>query len=103
FEDRIDTRIADAPSRHRVLAGREPGGVIDTSPIVCACHCVSRQTLEGALAAGCPRTVDGLGGATKAGTNCGSCKPELRRILTACHPETEDADAPSGADLPMAV
>jgi len=45
-----------------------------------------RRTIDRAIADGC-RDVEALGVATRAGTNCGSCLPELRRMLASPVPE----------------
>jgi assimilatory nitrate reductase catalytic subunit len=66
--------------RRAVLAGRDAGQSVETGPVVCACHGVGRGTIEAAIVAGC-RTTRTLGERLKAGTNCGSCLPELRALL----------------------
>jgi assimilatory nitrate reductase catalytic subunit len=63
-----------------LLAGRAPTGTTEMGPIVCACHGVSQDRIAAAIAAGAA-TVDALGAALKAGTNCGSCVPELARLI----------------------
>lgn len=63
------------------LAGRPTGDVPDPGATVCSCLSVGLNTLKGAIADGC-NSVDALGEATGAGTNCGSCKPELAALLT---------------------
>jgi response regulator NasT len=45
-----------------------------------------RRTIDRAIADGC-RDVEALGAATRAGTNCGSCLPELRRMLASPKPD----------------
>jgi assimilatory nitrate reductase catalytic subunit len=57
------------------------GRVVTNSDVtVCACFGVSRGAIEQAIGRGCEDTVS-LGKALKAGTNCGSCVPELRQLL----------------------
>ena len=73
--------IANA-ERIAILAGRAPGGIAnDCGPIVCACHQVGRTTILSAITAQSLDSVEAIGAALKAGTNCGSCVPELRQIL----------------------
>lgn len=48
--------------------------------LVCSCFSVREKTIETAIQAGCS-SVDGLGNELKCGTNCGSCKPELQKML----------------------
>ena len=47
--------------------------------VVCACFNVGRNAIDAAIAQGC-NDVGDIGKRLKAGTNCGSCIPELRRI-----------------------
>jgi assimilatory nitrate reductase catalytic subunit len=62
------------------LAGRAPSDQPDAGVTVCACFNVGRNTLLAAAANGA-RSVAALGDVTCAGTNCGSCKPELTALL----------------------
>ena len=73
-----------AGRRLAVLAGRPAGGP-PPSPTVCVCHSVRAATIEAAIAGGC-RTVAAVGEATKAGTNCGACRPEIAALLSAVRP-----------------
>ena len=70
----------DQAARLSVLAGRAAAGK-GSGPIVCACEGVGRHRLIDAIEAGAA-TVAGLGACTRAGTNCGSCKPELAKLIT---------------------
>ncbi len=74
---------ADMPAhlRRAILAGR-PAAFVDLGPVVCACHGVRRASIDAAIAGGC-QTTDAIGVATRAGTNCGSCVPELAAALAA--------------------
>ena len=62
------------------LAGRMGQDQPDPGPVVCACFNVGQNTLQAAVDAG-ERSVKALGAVTCAGTNCGSCKPELARLV----------------------
>lgn len=62
------------------LAGRAAADQPDCGATVCACFNVGRTTLVNAISAGAD-TLAQLGDATCAGTNCGSCKPELGALL----------------------
>ena len=67
---------------HRgLLMGRAPAGEIDAGRTVCACFSVGINTIEDAIAKQHLTNVEAIGEALKAGTNCGSCVPELRTIL----------------------
>jgi assimilatory nitrate reductase catalytic subunit len=77
--------------RRWLLHGRAPGVQADASAIVCACANVTVQRIGAAIAAGAC-SLDAVGRATRAGVTCGSCKPEIGRILTAAsQKETRDA------------
>jgi assimilatory nitrate reductase catalytic subunit len=69
-----------AADRALLLVGRAPGRPIETGPVVCACRGVRQAKIEAAIAEGC-RTVDAIGEVTGAGASCGSCRPELARLL----------------------
>jgi assimilatory nitrate reductase catalytic subunit len=55
-------------------------GEADEGPIVCVCFQVGARRIEDAAAAG-HKSVDKIGRQLGAGTNCGSCIPEIRRLL----------------------
>ncbi len=66
-------------ARRTVLAG---GGAVGAGEkLVCACFSVGLDTLRAAVADRRLVTVAEIGAALRAGTNCGSCIPELREIL----------------------
>ncbi|MEL7452065.1 MAG: (2Fe-2S)-binding protein [Pseudomonadota bacterium] len=65
--------------RFRLLAGRPAGGEA-SGPIICSCHGVGAGAIRQAIEGGA-QTVDAIGKVTCAGTNCGSCKPELKALL----------------------
>ena len=74
-------RITPA-ERRNLLAGFPADPAADSGAVVCACFGVGRNSIENAIRAGCTdaRTI---GKKLKAGTNCGSCVPELNRMLAA--------------------
>jgi assimilatory nitrate reductase catalytic subunit len=49
--------------------------------VVCACFSVGLTTIRDKIESGEATTVDEIGKLLRAGTNCGSCVPELKRIL----------------------
>ena len=71
----------DSRTRTQLLAGRPGQAVVETGPTVCACFNVGRETLCQAIREHKLDTVEAIGAATKAGTNCGSCIPELHALL----------------------
>jgi assimilatory nitrate reductase catalytic subunit len=63
-----------------LLSGKSIDGLASAGPIVCACFGVGRTTICDAIGAGA-RTSAEIGLKLKAGTNCGSCIPELKRLI----------------------
>ncbi len=68
--------------RAAVIAGRPGKGAIDRGATVCACFSVGAKEIAAAAARGCA-TVAAIGEALQAGTNCGSCRAEIREIIDA--------------------
>ncbi len=69
--------------RMSLLAGKPGAGLPDTGPMICACFGVGENTIKDAISCGSAKTVEEIGALLKAGTNCGSCVPELRKIISA--------------------
>jgi assimilatory nitrate reductase catalytic subunit len=67
--------------RRSLLSGRSRDGLVSTGPIVCACFGVGRTTICDAVASGQARSTAEIGAQLRAGTNCGSCIPELKRLI----------------------
>ncbi|MDR7127030.1 molybdopterin-dependent oxidoreductase [Pseudotabrizicola sp. 4114] len=74
-----------------VLAGRPAADRPDPGPTVCACLNVGLNTILRAMSTDGLMTVDAIGAAIGAGTNCGSCRPELA-ALVARHSHCEAAE-----------
>jgi assimilatory nitrate reductase catalytic subunit len=53
----------------------------ESAPIVCACFQVGLDAVRKAVAVGGATSVGDIGRTLRAGTNCGSCLPELKRII----------------------
>ena len=71
-----------APRQRRmVLSARSADGLADAGPVVCSCFGVGLKAILAALGSGAAANVDEVGKALRAGTNCGSCLPELKRIV----------------------
>jgi len=66
--------------RRMLLSGKSADGLASTGPIVCACFGVGGTTICDAIAAGAGTAAE-IGARLKAGTNCGSCIPELKRLI----------------------
>lgn len=69
----------DAPT---VLSGRRPGDQADPGPVLCACLSVGVNTILSAVESGELLTVESIGEALGAGTNCGSCRPEIAELIS---------------------
>jgi assimilatory nitrate reductase catalytic subunit len=78
----LEARFSDPAARLSLLAGRPGAAERDKGAIVCACFQVGQLEIADAAARGCT-TVSAIGAALQAGTNCGSCRSEIGRILDA--------------------
>lgn len=76
----FDRRALSDGERRGLLAARPPSPGLDAGASVCACFNVGRRAIQQAIVQGC-RDPASIGRAIKAGTNCGSCVPELRRLI----------------------
>jgi assimilatory nitrate reductase catalytic subunit len=72
-----------ATARRLLLSGRAAEGLVETGPLVCTCFGIGLNAIRDALASHAAANVEDIGSALKAGTNCGSCLPELKRIVHA--------------------
>jgi assimilatory nitrate reductase catalytic subunit len=73
-------RLDDA-DRRALLAGRPLDAAADAGPLVCSCFRVGRRTINEAITRHKLQTPAQIGARLKAGTNCGSCLPEIRLLL----------------------
>lgn len=71
-----------ALERATLLSGRPADPAADAGATVCACFNVGCNAIEAAIRKGC-RDAQSIGKRLKAGTQCGSCLPELRRMIEA--------------------
>ncbi len=83
--DAIVQAFATAPetaqARHSLLAGRSLSSAPAPGRTVCSCYSVGENAIRAAIAGGCGSTA-ALGKALRCGTNCGSCLPELKTLLS---------------------
>ena len=87
------TRTGELPSRDwlitqlgagqgpAVLAGRAPGAQVDHGAIVCVCFDLGIKTIISAITTQGLVDVAAIGAALGAGTDCGSCRPALARLI----------------------
>ena len=79
LKTRFDLPVIARNERRALIAGRPVGGA-DEGSVVCACFQVGQLRILTAIAGGAGTPTE-IGMATRAGTNCGSCLPELKRLL----------------------
>ncbi|MHB1240936.1 MAG: molybdopterin-dependent oxidoreductase [Gammaproteobacteria bacterium] len=77
--------MLDPAARASLLAGVPGQGRGGAGPTVCCCLQVGRDTLVAAIRSQGCTTLEALGVALGAGTQCGSCVPELRALLAEIH------------------
>jgi assimilatory nitrate reductase catalytic subunit len=71
----------EGAQRRILLSGRAGEGLPDMGPLICACFGVGLNVIRAAIASGQASDTETIGKALRAGTNCGSCLPELKRIV----------------------
>jgi assimilatory nitrate reductase catalytic subunit len=81
--DWLVAQLAETVGSAGLLAGRAPGAAVDRGPIICACFDVGARTILAAVAGQKLTTVAEVGAALSAGTNCGSCRPAIARLIAA--------------------
>ncbi|MDP3550801.1 MAG: molybdopterin-dependent oxidoreductase [Novosphingobium sp.] len=63
-----------------LLAARPSAPAPDRGPVVCVCHGIGAKQILGVVEQGAGTVAD-VGKACGAGTNCGSCRPAIARML----------------------
>jgi len=76
----FSTSELSSAERRSLLAGKASGAK-DPGRTICSCFGVGINTIIEAIESQNLVTVEAIGQALKAGTNCGSCVPELTEIL----------------------
>jgi assimilatory nitrate reductase catalytic subunit len=72
---------ASAAPSVELLAGRPAAPQADRGPIVCVCFDVGMKTILAAISDQQLASVEAVGSALSAGTNCGSCRPAIQRLI----------------------
>jgi assimilatory nitrate reductase catalytic subunit len=76
-----------------------PRGSLDRGRIVCNCFDVAAAEIEADARAG--QGLESIQAARRCGTSCGSCLPELKRIVASSRAAAPRAGARSGAESPL--
>jgi len=77
----FDKDVLDPADRKSLLAGRPAVAGVDAGPQVCSCFGVGRNIITDAIRKLGLTNAKEVTSAVKAGGNCGSCVPEIRRLL----------------------
>ena len=88
--DWVAAQLGVVPTAPELLAGRPALPQEDRGPIVCVCLGVGARAIRSAACSGAA-TLAEIGSATGAGTNCGSCRPAIARLLEAALTDTREA------------
>ncbi|GLS39115.1 nitrate reductase [Mesorhizobium tianshanense] len=78
--EQLNMDHADRRGRLAIVAGRPSGNRVDRGAIVCSCFGVGANQIAEAVRGGCT-SVEAIGATLHAGTNCGSCRAEIRTII----------------------
>ncbi|WP_275785463.1 nitrate reductase [Pararhizobium gei] len=81
--------LATPAARLAILASRPGAGQLDPGATVCSCFGIGVNQIAAAVTAG-DCTVEAVGIRTNAGTNCGSCRTEIRGIIDAFHQQAAE-------------
>jgi assimilatory nitrate reductase catalytic subunit len=73
----------DLRKRFAIVAGRPGMDTPDPGATVCSCFGVGINQIAAAIHSGC-HSVEAIGKQLNAGTNCGSCRAEIRGIINGC-------------------
>ena len=68
-------------ARSNLLAGKPGADQPDVGLLVCACFGVGENTIKEAIKCDAAKSVEDIGKQLKAGTNCGSCIPEIKKLF----------------------
>lgn len=79
----LSAEHANLRKRFALVAGRPGADKPDPGATVCSCFGVGVNQIVAAVRGGC-HSVEAVGKALNAGTNCGSCRAEIRVIVDGC-------------------
>ncbi len=90
--DWVAGQLGRPADSRELLAGRPAGPQPDRGPILCVCHGVGTNEVRAAAGAE-GASIEAIGTATRAGTNCGSCRPLIARLLAEATEPMKEAAA----------
>ncbi|MDT8386585.1 MAG: nitrate reductase [Thiogranum sp.] len=73
--------VINDQDRRALLSGQSASGVEEAGPIICACFSVGRNAIARAIRDQACHSTEAIGECLLAGTNCGSCVPELKSLI----------------------
>ncbi|ANV26532.1 nitrate reductase [Agrobacterium pusense] len=79
----LTERHEDLRMRFALIAGRPGAGRPDPGATVCSCFNVGVNQITAAVRDGC-HSVEAIGKVLNAGTNCGSCRAEIKGVINGC-------------------
>jgi assimilatory nitrate reductase catalytic subunit len=82
----FDKTSLSVHDRMALLSSRAVVGAGDIGNTICSCFRIGDRAIRAAVMQGC-RDAQAVGRTLKAGTNCGSCIPEIRNIIAAFETE----------------
>ena len=88
--DWVAGQLGQTGDSFELLAGRPAASQPDRGALVCVCHGVGEAAISSAVCAGA-LTLDAIGAATQAGTNCGSCRPTIAQLVMAAREPIREA------------
>lgn len=81
LQDLFHEQTLDKIKRACLLAGKSVNSTVNKGPVVCSCFSVRRNTILQAIIKNNLTDITKIGEYLQAGTNCGSCIPEIKHLL----------------------
>jgi len=81
----FNSDMSNTRNRWMSLSPEPANGALARGSFVCACFGIGVNAITQALTSGDASSVEDIGRLLKAGTNCGSCVPEIRQIVNSAN------------------
>jgi len=88
-DQQLGENFDDGASRLHLLAALPGQNQPDKGAIICACFSVGINQITAAITTKGCTTMDAIGTCLQAGTNCGSCRSEINRLIAQHTPDQE--------------